>query len=165
MMTGGAWIYDDVSGTMKLKIKLVNLSTNKNPEFQKSGDSGFDLMAFLPEGEERIINPMARSLIPTGLMFQIPEGYELQVRSRSGLALNHGIMVLNSPGTVDSGYRGLVGVVLYNTGDVPFSVRNGDRVAQGVICSVINKPLLMFDEVQELDSSDRGVGGYGSTGV
>lgn len=95
------WIFDTNTGNVKLLVKLMNKSTNPNPTYQKEGDSGFDLMANIPEEQEIIIAPLNRALVPTGLFFQIPRGFELQVRPRSGLALKYGITVLNSPGTVD----------------------------------------------------------------
>ena len=104
-------------------------------------------------------------MVPTGLHFQIPIGFELQVRPRSGLALKNGITVLNTPGTVDSGYRGEVKVILYNTDEMPFVIKNGDRIAQGVIAPVQFTKTTKFVRVNNLDESDRGSGGFGSTGV
>jgi dUTP pyrophosphatase len=129
------------------------------------GDSGFDFMASLPEDETITIPPLKRALIPTGLHFQIPIGFELQVRPRSGLALKNGITVLNTPGTVDSGYRGEVKVILYNTDEAPFVIKNGDRIAQGVIAPVQFTKTTKFIRVNNLDESDRGSGGFGSTGI
>jgi len=158
------WHYDSKSMTMKLKVPMINKSNNPDPEFQNEGDSGFDIRAFVDKTIE--IEAGARALIPTGLYFQIPMGYELQVRSRSGLALKSGIMVLNSPGTVDSGYRGEIGVILYNSDkNNIFYVHNGDRIAQGVIASVIQKNQIKFMATTNLSESDRGSGGFGSTGV
>ena len=159
------WVFDPTDNSMKLKIALVNNSNNPDPTYQKIGDSGFDFMANLPEDAIIIVEPRKRVLVPTGLHFQIPMGFELQVRPRSGLALKNGITVLNTPGTVDSGYRGEVKVILYNTGDESFTIKNGDRIAQGVIAPVQNKKTTMFTRVESLDDSDRGVGGFGSTGV
>jgi dUTP pyrophosphatase len=122
-------------------------------------------MANLLEDEEIIIEPLKRAVVPTGLHFQIPIGFELQVRPRSGLALKNGITVLNTPGTVDSGYRGEVKVVLFNTGEDAFKIKNGDRIAQGVITPVQIKRTTKFITVNQLDNSDRGTGGFGSTGV
>jgi dUTP pyrophosphatase len=159
------WIYEPGDSSMKLKIKIINNSTNPDPTYQKIGDSGFDFMANLPEGEMIVVGPLKRALIPTGLHFQIPIGFELQVRPRSGLALKNGITVLNTPGTVDSGYRGEIKIILYNTDEAPFVVRNGDRIAQGVIAPVQFTKTTKFIRVNNLDESDRGTGGFGSTGV
>jgi dUTP pyrophosphatase len=160
----GGWEFDQESSTVKLKVKFINKSNNQDPTYEKEGDSGFDIRAFIDKTIE--IEPGSRALIPTGLYFEIPTGYELQVRSRSGLALKNGIMVLNSPGTVDSGYRGEVGVILYNTDkSSPFYIHNGDRIAQGVIAGVQTMNKTKFIKTDTLSSSDRGVGGFGSTGV
>lgn len=159
------WVFDSNDNTMRLKIKLINNSSNPDPTFQKIGDSGFDLTANLLNGDVITVEPLERVLIPTGLHFQIPMGFELQVRPRSGLALKHGITVLNTPGTVDSGYRGEVKVILYNTGSEPFDIKNGDRIAQGVITPVQFSKTTKFIRVNNLDDSDRGLGGFGSTGV
>ena len=122
-------------------------------------------MANLVEDEEIVVEPLKRALVPTGLHFQIPIGFELQVRPRSGLALKNGITVLNTPGTVDSGYRGEVKVILFNTGEDAFKIKNGDRIAQGVITPVQIKKTTKFVTVNKLGESDRGAGGFGSTGV
>jgi dUTP pyrophosphatase len=160
----GGWEFDPSSGVVKLKVKFINKSNNQDPTYEKEGDSGFDIRAFVDKTIE--IEPGNRALIPTGLYFEIPAGYELQVRSRSGLALKNGIMVLNSPGTVDSGYRGEVGVILYNTDKAaPFYIHNGDRIAQGVIAGVQTMNKTKFIKTDSLSSSDRGSGGFGSTGV
>ena len=159
------WMYDSSDNSMRLKIKIINNSNNPEPKYQKEGDSGFDFMANLLEDEEIIIEPLKRAVVPTGLHFQIPIGFELQVRPRSGLALKNGITVLNTPGTVDSGYRGEVKVVLFNTGEDTFKIKNGDRIAQGVIAPVQIKRTTKFITVNQLDDSDRGTGGFGSTGL
>jgi dUTP pyrophosphatase len=159
------WVYDPSDNSMRLKIKIINNSNNPEPKYQKEGDSGFDFMANLLEDEEIVIEPLKRAVVPTGLHFQIPIGFELQVRPRSGLALKNGITVLNTPGTVDSGYRGEVKVVLFNTGEEAFKIKNGDRIAQGVIAPVQIKRTTKFVTVNQLDDSDRGTGGFGSTGV
>jgi dUTP pyrophosphatase len=160
----GGWEFDQNSGTVKLKVKFINKSNNQDPTYEKEGDSGFDIRAFVDKPIE--IEPGSRALIPTGLYFEIPSSYELQVRSRSGLALKNGIMVLNSPGTVDSGYRGEIGVILYNTDkSTPFYVHNGDRIAQGVIAGVQTMNKTKFIKTDSLSTSDRGLGGFGSTGV
>ena len=159
------WMYDSSDNSMRLKIKIINNSNNPEPKYQKEGDSGFDFMANLLEDEEIVIEPLKRAVVPTGLHFQIPIGFELQVRPRSGLALKNGITVLNTPGTVDSGYRGEVKVVLFNTGEDTFKIKNGDRIAQGVIAPVQTKRTTKIITVNQLDDSDRGTGGFGSTGV
>jgi dUTP pyrophosphatase len=159
------WMYDSSDNSMRLKIKIINNSNNPEPKYQKEGDSGFDFMANLLEDEEIVIEPLKRAVVPTGLHFQIPIGFELQVRPRSGLALKNGITVLNTPGTVDSGYRGEVKVVLFNTGEKAFKIKNGDRIAQGVIAPVQIKRTTKFVTVNQLDDSDRGTGGFGSTGA
>lgn len=160
----GGWEYDHESMSVKLKVKFINKSNNQDPTYEKEGDSGFDIRAFVEKSIE--IEPGNRALIPTGLYFEIPTGYELQVRSRSGLALKNGVMVLNSPGTVDSGYRGEIGVILYNSDkSAPFYIHNGDRIAQGVIAAVQTMNKTKFIKTDSLSSSDRGLGGFGSTGV
>ena len=165
------WDYDNESMTPKLRVSFINKSGNPDPSYEKEGDSGFDIRASITdknlEGEHSIeILPGNRCLIKTGLYFEIPLGFELQVRSRSGLALKNGIMVLNSPGTVDSGYRGEIGVILYNTDqDQSFIVKNGDRIAQGVIAPVQTRDKIKFIKSEMLSDSDRGLGGFGSTGI
>lgn len=159
------WVYDSSDNSMRLKIKVINNSNNPEPKYQREGDSGFDFMANLLEDEEIVIEPLKRAVVPTGLHFQIPIGFELQVRPRSGLALKNGITVLNTPGTVDSGYRGEVKIVLFNTGEDAFKIKNGDRIAQGVIAPVQIKRTTKIITVNQLDDSDRGTGGFGSTGV
>ena len=130
------------------------------PKYQTEGSAGIDLPAAI-EGSATI-DPGARLLIPTGFAFSIPRTYEGQIRPRSGLALKHGITVLNSPGTIDSDYRGEVSVLLINHGNKTFFFERGDRVAQMVFTKVEQ---VKFKEVKVLDQSDRGIGGYGSTGL
>lgn len=130
------------------------------PGYATAGAAGLDLMAAI--AEQVTIAPDARALVPTGLVFQLPEGFEGQVRPRSGLALRHGVTVLNAPGTVDSDYRGEVSVVLVNHGAEPFTLRRGDRIAQLVVAPVTR---VVLAEVAELDETARGAGGYGSTGI
>jgi dUTP pyrophosphatase len=149
----------------KIQIKFLNKSTNTDPDYFHEGDSGFDFRANL-NGEDRItINPHDRKLISTGLYFEVPRGYELQVRPRSGLALKHGITVLNTPGTVDSNYRGEVSIILVNLGNEPFTVVNGDRIAQGVVSPVLDKVWGELNKVSGLSSSNRESEGFGSTGI
>ena len=130
------------------------------PEYQTSGSAGADLHACLTEPVT--LQPMERKLIPTGLCVELPAGYELQVRPRSGLALKYGITVLNTPGTVDSDYRGELCVLLINLGSEPFTVRHGDRIAQAVIAQVVQ---VNFVETDALSKTGRGTDGYGSTGI
>ena len=130
------------------------------PEYQTSGSAGADLHAYL--AEPVTLKPMERRLIPTGLFVELPAGYELQVRPRSGLALKHGVTVLNTPGTVDSDYRGELCVLLINFGSEPFTVQNGDRIAQAVVAQAIQ---VSFVQTDALSETGRGVNGYGSTGI
>ena len=130
------------------------------PEYQTAGSAGADLHAYLTEPVT--LNPMERKLIPTGLFVELPVGYELQVRPRSGLALKYGITVLNTPGTVDSDYRGELCVLLVNFGSEPFTVRNGDRIAQAVVAQAVQ---VSFVQTDALSKTGRGVNGYGSTGI
>lgn len=141
-------------------IKIVNKSGNPLPEYAHMDDSGLDICAFLEE--DLIIKPGERALVQTGIYVAIPDGYEFQVRSRSGLALKKGIFVLNSPGTIDAGYRNSIGVILYNSSKDDFTVKNGDRIAQLVLQAV---PMVIWQEVESLDDTERGMGGYGSSGV
>ena len=127
------------------------------PAYATAGAAGMDLLA----AAALTIPPGGRALVPTGLAVALPPGFELQVRPRSGLALRHGITVLNAPGTVDEDYRGEVGVILLNTGDAPFAVAHGDRVAQAVFAPVVRAA---WEEVATLPDSARGTGGFGSTG-
>lgn len=141
-------------------IKIVNKSGNPLPKYAHMNDSGLDICAFLEE--DLIIKPGERALVQTGIYVAIPDGYEFQVRSRSGLALKKGIFVLNSPGTIDAGYRNSIGVILYNSSKDDFTVKNGDRIAQLVLQAV---PMVVWQEVESLDDTERGMGGYGSSGV
>lgn len=143
-----------------IEIKVQNCSKNDLPTYATHGSSGFDLRADVPR--VTVLPPGERAVIPTGLHFEIPEGYELQVRSRSGLAVKNGIFVLNSPGTVDSDYRDEVCVILCNLGDQNFEIKPGDRIAQGVIVGVEKASLIEVSEVSR--EEDRG-GGFGSTGI
>ena len=132
------------------------------PAYASSGAAGFDLRAAVAEGETMVIKPGARAMVPTGFSVAIPDGYEMQVRPRSGLAFKNGVTVVNAPGTVDSDYRGQVCVLLINLGEEDFAIRRGDRIAQGIIAAAPQWPLV---EVDDLDATDRGAGGFGSTGV
>jgi dUTP pyrophosphatase len=156
--------------TPKYEIKIKNTSKNETPKYETNGAAGFDFRANLPnEGEVIIIGPSGSgnnvAMVPTGLHFQLPPIMELQVRPRSGLAAKKSITVLNSPGTVDSDYRGEVKVILINHGTEDFVVSNGDRIAQGVISSIFNMDYINLNQVDELDETERGSGGFGSTGI
>jgi len=158
----------------KLPIKFINKSSNQDPSYSKDGDSGFDLRAEidvdeydaleLTDDNDIILHKMCYLLVNTGLYFEIPKGYELQVRPRSGLSAKHGITVLNSPGTVDSGYRGEVKVILYNLGYKEFIIKQGDRIAQAVIAPVCSTDIINLQKTDKLDDSERGKKGFGSTG-
>ncbi len=132
----------------------------KLPEYATDGSAALDIHAFLKESA--ILKPGERKLIPTGLKFAIPEGYEVQIRPRSGLALKHGVTLLNSPGTIDSDYRGDIGVILINLGQDDFVINNGDRIAQMLVAPVIH---VAWNQVLVLDDTARGEGGFGHTGV
>ena len=132
----------------------------KLPEYQSDDAAGFDLLAAVPEATPVTIQPRESALVPTGFAMQLPPGYEAQVRPRSGLALKHGITVLNTPGTIDADYRGEVGVILINHGSEAFVVNRGDRIAQMVVKPVVQASLCVVDEI---DETLRGEGGFGST--
>ena len=131
------------------------------PAYASEDAAGMDLVAALPPGEEVVLAPGARALIPTGLAIELPKGFEAQIRPRSGLALREGITVLNSPGTIDADYRGEIGVILINFGTKPFVVRRGARIAQIVVCPVERVVLIAGER---LTASVRGLNGFGSTG-
>jgi dUTP pyrophosphatase len=145
---------------MSLQIEIVNKSHHDLPSFATLLSAGMDLRAFLPESSI-VLKPGARALIPTGLHIALPEGFEAQIRPRSGLAYKKGVTVLNSPGTIDADYRGDVGVILINYSDQPFEVCDGERIAQMVIAKYEK---ITWQEVSELSSTVRGEGGFGSTG-
>lgn len=142
-----------------MKIKIINQSHYTLPEYKTHGAAGMDLVANIDE--TITLNPLERKLIPTGLFVEIPYGYEAQIRPRSGWSLKHGITCLNSPGTIDSDYRGEIGVILANVSNEPFSINSGDRIAQMVIAK---HEIAEWVEVQELSDTHRGEGGFGSTG-
>ena len=143
-----------------MKIKVVNRGRQPLPQYATSQSAGMDLRANL--SEPIVLHPMERRLIPTGLYIALPDGYEAQVRPRSGLALKHGLTVLNAPGTIDADYRGEVGVVLINLSQEDFVINDGERIAQMVIA---RHEQAEFELVEELDETERGAGGYGHTGV
>jgi len=132
------------------------------PAYQSVGAAGMDLVAAVPDGAPMDLPPGARKLVPTGLVLQIPEGYEVQVRPRSGLAIRHGITLLNSPGTIDSDYRGEVMVMLINLGAEPVTIERGERIAQIIVAPVVQATLV---EVKVVSETERGAGGFGSTGT
>ncbi len=143
-----------------VKIKIVNCGSQQLPAYATPLSAGMDLRANI--NEPITLRPMERRIIPTGLRIALPEGYEAQVRPRSGLALKHGITVLNSPGTIDADYRGELGVLLVNLSTEPFVIEAGERIAQMVIARHEQGE---FELVAELDQTERGEGGYGHTGV
>ncbi len=145
---------------LPLRVQKVGPVDVPLPAYQSASAAGLDLCAALAESKR--IEPGARALIPTGLALAIPDGYEGQVRPRSGLALKHGISIVNTPGTIDADYRGMVQVLLINHGHEPYVVEPLSRIAQLVICPVMQAALEL---VSELDETERGAGGYGSTGV
>jgi len=148
----------------KLKISFLNKSSNKNPEFSTYGDSGFDLRADVEE--PIILKPMERVLVPTGLHFELPKGFDMEVRSRSGLAIKNGIMVLNSPGTIDLGYVGEIKIILINFGTEDFIIKKGDRIAQGLIRNSITSDFMELVEVREINNkTERGESGFGHSGI
>lgn len=129
--------------------------------YNYESDSGFDLYST----EDIVIQPLGRALVPTGLIFDIPDGYEIQVRSKSGLAINQGLFVLNSPGTVDSGYLGEVKVILFNTNNQQYEIKKGSKVAQAVLCPVVNGRWVNLVETEKINEKDRNDKGFGSTGL
>ena len=146
----------------KIEIKFKNESDLEDPVYQHVEDSGFDFRANIDNTVT--LKPLERKLIPTGLSFEIHPEYELQVRPRSGLALKHGLTVLNTPGTVDSNYRGEVKIILVNLSNEDYTIKRGDRIAQGVISYVLKSKWSSLKKVNELSKTNRGEGGFGSTG-
>ena len=144
-----------------IEIKIVNKSDNPLPVYETPSSAGMDVRANLPEASV-VLKPGERMLVPTGLSIQLPRGHECQVRPRSGLALKHGITVLNTPGTVDADYRGEIGIILINLGQEPFVVNHGDRIAQLVITDYVHAKWI---PAKELDRTKRGDGAFGHTGV
>ena len=142
-----------------VKVQIVNKGRQQLPAYATSQSAGMDLRADIETSIE--LQPLERRLIPTGLFMALPDGYEAQVRPRSGLALKHGITVLNTPGTIDADYRGEVGVILVNLSNTPFTIEPGERIAQMVIAKYEQADL---EEVEVLDETERGAGGYGHSG-
>ncbi len=143
-----------------MKVQIINKSKHQLPSYATALSAGMDLRANIDE--PIVLQPLQRALIPTGLFMALPEGYEAQVRPRSGLAIKKGVTVLNSPGTVDADYRGEVCVILVNLSNEPFTITDGERIAQMVIA---RHEQVEWREVESLDETDRGAGGFGHTGV
>ena len=143
-----------------MEVKIINKSKHALPAYETSSSAGMDVRANIDQSI--VLKPLERALVKTGLFMEIPVGFECQVRPRSGLALKKGIIVLNSPGTVDADYRGEVGVILINLSNESFTIDDGERIAQLVFAEVGQAN---FIQVNELSSTDRGAGGFGSTGV
>ena len=144
---------------MPLQIKIINRSGNPLPEYQTPQAAGLDLRACLEEPVT--LQPLQRQLIGTGMFMELPSGFEAQIRPRSGLAAKHGITVMNSPGTIDSDYRGEIKICLVNLSNEPFTIQNGERIAQMIIS---RHETVQFEEVELLSDTDRGAGGHGHTG-
>lgn len=143
-----------------MKINIINTSHHPLPSYETAHAAAMDAHAYLPDGPI-VLKPLERVAIPTGLFMAIPEGYELQVRSRSGLSFKHGIMAINSPGTIDADYRGELKILLANLSNEPYEIRDGDRLVQLVVsrCERVE-----WEPVEELDETKRGNGGFGHTG-
>ncbi len=151
-----------MSGTVKVEIRqLPHGEGLALPAYQSADAAGLDLLAAVPETAPLVLLPGEHALVPTGLAIALPQGFEAQVRPRSGLAARHGVTVLNSPGTIDADYRGEISVILINHGDAPFAIRRGERIAQMVIAPVVRAEFL---PVSSLSTTNRGRGGFGSTG-
>ena len=144
----------------RVSVEIINSSGNVLPAYETTGSAGMDLRAAIDEPV--VIGPLQRAMIPTGLRIALPEGYECQIRPRSGLAAKHGVTVLNSPGTIDADYRGEIKVILVNLSDVPFTVNPGERVCQMVVARYSR---VEWVQVETLDVTERGCGGFGHTGI
>lgn len=131
------------------------------PKYAYPTDSGFDLISV----EDIIVSPLGRALVPTGLKLEFDKGFEIQIRPKSGLAMNEGLTILNTPGTIDSGYNGEIKVIVFNTNNNEYKIKKGMKIAQGVLCPVINGEFVEFVEMSELNEKDRGDNGFGSTGI
>jgi dUTP pyrophosphatase len=150
---------------MSVDVRVKRLPHGKDlplPTYQTASSAGLDLQAAIAPQTTLVIEPGSRELVPTGLAIELPEGFEAQIRPRSGLALKKGVTLVNTPGTIDADYRGEIGVIVINHGDEPFEIVRGDRIAQMIVAPVVQARLV---EVDDLSSSDRGAGGFGSTGV
>ena len=149
--------------TEAVKVRIQRLPhAHSLPEYATPGSAGLDIAAAVAEGEPMELQPGARALVPTGLRLAVPEGYEAQIRPRSGLALRHGLMLPNSPGTIDSDYRGELQIVVMNAGSEPIRIERGMKIAQLLLMPV---PRVAWRECAELDETERGEGGFGSTGT
>jgi dUTP pyrophosphatase len=146
--------------TKTLKVELID-SDAKFPEYAYPSDSGFDLFST----EEVILQPFGRALVPTGIKLSIPDEFEIQVRPKSGLAINQGLTVLNTPGTVDSGYNGEIKVIIFNTNNISVSIPKGTKIAQAVLSPVVNGKYVNLVQVNKVNDGDRGNNGFGSTGL
>lgn len=153
-------VFTDDIPKVKMNIKLIHENAVL-PKFAYETDSGVDLYSV----DEHIISPMGRSLISTGIVIDVPENHEIQIRSKSGLALNQGLFVLNSPGTVDQGYTGEIKVILFNTNNEEFKITKGMKVAQAVLCPVVCGKWVDIIKVSEVENKDRSNNGFGSTGL
>ncbi len=164
----------DNSNPIGLPVYFVNLSPNENPDYNKIEDSGFDLRVWITEEEgtnqyskepKITLKPLERRLIHTGLYVELPPGYEMQIRPRSGMALKRGLSVLNTPGTIDSNYRGEIGIIAINLSNEDIVIENAERIAQGVICPVLNKCKgVQLIKVDKLHNTERGEQGFGDSG-
>ncbi len=143
-----------------MTVKIINKSSNPLPRYESDGAAGMDIRAFLPESV--VLKPLERRLIPTGLYIELPQGYEAQIRPRSGLALKRGLTVINSPGTIDADYRGEIGVILVNLSGEEQTIENGERICQMVIAREERAELV---EAASLTATDRGEGGFGHSGT
>jgi len=142
-----------------MRVKIINKSNNALPAYETASSAGMDLRAFLDD--DVVLKPFERKLIPTGLYIELPDGYEAQIRPRSGLAIKSGITVLNSPGTIDADYRGEIKVILINLSNQDFTIKSGERICQMVIAK---HEKVDFVEVEEINETERGAGGFGHTG-
>ena len=150
MVEGGA--------TLPLNYQVIHPDA-VHPKYNYGSDSGFDLHSV----EDVTIPPFGRALVPSGLCFDIKDGYEIQVRTKSGLAINHGLMVLNSPATIDSGYSGEIKVIIFNTNQTSFTIPKGMKVGQAVLCPVVNGDWVGLNQVEQINKKERGSNGFGST--
>lgn len=141
-------------------VKIINRSHHPMPQYSTASSAGMDLRAYVET--PIVLKPMQRALVPTGIYIALPDGYEAQVRPRSGLALKHGVTVLNTPGTIDADYRGEVGVILMNLGQEDFVINDGERIAQMIVAKFEHADLL---PVEILDDTERGTGGFGHSGI
>lgn len=143
-----------------MNVKVINNSNNSLPAYETALSAGMDIRAFITE--DIVLKPLQRALIPSGLFIELPQGYEAQIRPRSGLALKHGITVLNSPGTIDADYRGEIKILLINLSDTDFVIQSGDRIAQMIVAK---HEQVQWESAESLNETSRGAGGYGHTGV